>query len=76
MVIDEEIAQAVLTHYDLPNVQLTFLGQSQNTTFRVETPTEDKVLLRLHAGIEAASKGSQEVWREPSAIIGYLKQRH
>ena len=72
MVIDEAIAQAALTHYDLPNVQLTFLGQSQNTTFRVETPTKDKFLLRLHAGIEAASEGGQEVWRTPSAIQSEL----
>jgi Ser/Thr protein kinase RdoA (MazF antagonist) len=72
MVIDEEIAQAALTHYDLPNVQLTFLGQSQNTTFRVETSTKDKFLLRFHTGIEAAGEDSQEVWREPSVIQSEL----
>lgn len=72
MVIDEAIAQAALTQYDLPSVQLTFLGQSQNTTFRVETATEDKFLLRLHAGIEAAGEGWQEVWRAPSAIQSEL----
>ncbi len=72
MVIDEAIAQAALTQYDLPSVQLTFLGQSQNTTFRVETATEDKFLLRLHAGIEAAGEGWQEVWRAPSVIQSEL----
>jgi Ser/Thr protein kinase RdoA (MazF antagonist) len=72
MVIDEAIAQAALTHYDLPNVQLTFLRQSQNTTFRVETPTKDKFLLRLHTGIEAAGEDSQETWRAPSAIQSEL----
>lgn len=72
MIIDEEIAQAVLTHYDLSNVQLTFLQRSQNTTFRVETPTKNKFLLRFHAGIEVANEGLQESWREPSAIEGEL----
>jgi Ser/Thr protein kinase RdoA (MazF antagonist) len=72
MVIDEAIAQAALTHYDLPNVQLTFLGQSQNTTFQVEIPKKDKFLLRLHAGIETAGEGCQEVWRAPSAIQSEL----
>jgi Ser/Thr protein kinase RdoA (MazF antagonist) len=71
MVIDEEIAQTALTHYDLPNVQLVFLGQSQNTTFRVETSTKDKFLLRLHAGIEVA-EDSQETWRKPSVIQSEL----
>lgn len=72
MIIDEEIAQAALTHYDLSNVQLTFLGRSQNTTFRVETPTKGKFLLRLHAGIEAAGEGLQEAWKQPSAIESEL----
>ncbi|MEH1899601.1 MAG: hypothetical protein V7K94_30795 [Nostoc sp.] len=67
MIIHEEIAQAALTHSDLSNVQLTFLQQSQNTTFRVETVTKDKFLLRFHTGIEAASslptqKCACEVW--------------
>ncbi|WP_190756710.1 phosphotransferase enzyme family protein [Nostoc sp. FACHB-145] len=72
MIIDEEIAQAALTHYDLSNVQLKFLGQSQNTTFQVETPTLDKFLLRFHAGIEADGEGLQAAWREPSAIESEL----
>jgi len=67
-----EIAQAVLTYYDLPNAQLTFLGQSQNATFRVETPTGDKFLLRLHVGIEIASDGSDDIWRKPSVIESEL----
>lgn len=72
MIIDEEIAQAALTHYDLSNVQLKFLGQSQNTTFQVETPSKDKFLLKFHAGIEADDEGLQEAWREPSAIESEL----
>ncbi|HEY9734826.1 MAG TPA: hypothetical protein V6D06_01045 [Trichocoleus sp.] len=66
------IAQAALTQYDLPNAELTFLGQSQNTTFRVDTPSGDQFLLRLHYGIEAADDASQEVWRQPSAIESEL----
>ncbi|MCG6138792.1 MAG: phosphotransferase [Nostoc sp. LLA-1] len=72
MIIDEELAQTALTHYDLSNVQLTFLQRSQNTTFRVETPTKDKFLLRFHAGIETAGEGLQEAWKEPSAIESEL----
>ncbi|HAZ47160.1 MAG TPA: hypothetical protein DDW76_32110 [Cyanobacteria bacterium UBA11369] len=70
--MNAEIAQAVLTFYDLPNAQLTFLGQSQNTTFRVETPTGDKFLLRLHVGIEIARDGFDDIWRKPSAIESEL----
>lgn len=70
--MNEEIAQAVLTYYDVPHAQLTFLGQSQNTTFRVETPTGDKFLLRLHVGIEAAGDNSHDVWREPPVIHSEL----
>jgi len=70
--MNAEIAQAALMHYDLPNAQLTFLGQSQNTTFKVKTPTGDKFLLRLHVGIEAAGDGSHDGWREPSAIQSEL----
>ncbi|WP_250122279.1 phosphotransferase [Chroococcidiopsis sp. CCMEE 29] len=72
MITDEEIAQAALTHYNLSNVQLTFLGRSQNTTFRVETSTKDKFLLRLHTGIEIADEGSHEAWRKPSVIQSEL----
>lgn len=72
MIIDEEIAQAALTHYDLPNVQLTFLQRSQNTTFRVETPINDKFLLRFHLGIETNGDGLQEAGREPLAIESEL----
>lgn len=71
MVTDEEIAQAALTHYGLSNAQLTFLGQSQNTTFRVETPT-DKFLLRLHVGIKAGDESLQEAWKNPSVIQSEL----
>jgi Ser/Thr protein kinase RdoA (MazF antagonist) len=70
--MNAEIAQAVLAYYNLPNAQLTFLGQSQNTTFRVETPRGETFLLRLHSGVEAISDGSQDVWREPSVIQSEL----
>ncbi|MBD2022313.1 phosphotransferase [Leptolyngbya sp. FACHB-36] len=70
--MNEEIAQAALKYYDLANAQLRFLGQSQNTTFQVETPTGDQFLLRLHVGIEATGDGSQNAWREPSAIQSEL----
>lgn len=70
--MNAEIAQAVLTDYDLPNAQLTFLGQSQNTTFRVETLRGDRFLLRLHAGIQTASDSLQNVWREPLVIQSEL----
>lgn len=70
--MNAEIAQAALTYYNVSNVQLTFLGQSQNTTFRVEAPTGDKFLLRLHVGIKAAGDGSHDLWREPFVIQSEL----
>ena len=70
--MNAKIAQTVLNYYDIFNAQLTFLGQSQNATFRVETPTGDKFLLRLHVGIEIASDGSDDIWRKPSAIESEL----
>jgi Ser/Thr protein kinase RdoA (MazF antagonist) len=70
--MNAEIALAVLEYYDLPNAQLTFLGQSQNTTWRVETPSGEKFLLRLHTGIEVAGDASNDIWREPSVIDSEL----
>lgn len=72
--MNEEIAQDALTYYDLPSAHLTFLGQSQNTTFRVETeiPSGDKFLLRLHTSIESPGDDSQDIWREPSVIQSEL----
>lgn len=70
--MNAEIAQVALTYYDLSDAQITLLGQSQNTTFQVETPTADKFLLRLHIGIESASNHSQNVWREPLVIHSEL----
>lgn len=67
-----EIAQAILIDYDLPNAQVTFLGRSQNTTFRVEMSTGEKFLLRLHVGIESAGDSSQKDWREPTVIQSEL----
>lgn len=70
--MNAEIAQAILTYYDILNAQLTFLGQSQNTTFRVETLIGEKFLLRFHVGIEAAGDGSHDVWRKPPVIQSEL----
>ncbi|MCU0536778.1 MAG: phosphotransferase [Hydrococcus sp. Prado102] len=70
--MNAEIARSALTYYDVPNARLTFLGQSQNTTFRVETPTGNKFLLRFHVGIESASDGSHDVWRKSSVIESEL----
>ncbi|MBE9170916.1 hypothetical protein IQ238_26525 [Pleurocapsales cyanobacterium LEGE 06147] len=70
--MNAEIAQAVLRYYDIPNAQLTFLGQSQNITFRVEILTGDKFLLRLHVGIEAAGDSYHDIWREPLVIQSEL----
>jgi Ser/Thr protein kinase RdoA (MazF antagonist) len=67
-----EIARAALMYYDVPNARLTFLGQSQNTTFQVETPIGERFLLRLHVGIDSASDGSHDVWRKPSVIESEL----
>ncbi|MFG6107558.1 hypothetical protein U2F10_35355 [Leptothoe sp. EHU-05/26/07-4] len=67
-----EIAQAALTYYDLPKVQLSFLEQSQNTTFRVETPAKEMYLLRLHIGVKAAGKSLYESWKKPSIIESEL----
>jgi Ser/Thr protein kinase RdoA (MazF antagonist) len=65
------LAQIALTHYDLPNANLTFLGKSQNTTFRVDTMTGDRFLLRLHTGIESSSAASA-LEREPNHIQSEL----
>jgi Ser/Thr protein kinase RdoA (MazF antagonist) len=67
-----EIAQAVLANYDTLDAQLTFLGQSQNTTFQVEVPTGDRFLLRLHTGIEAISNSSYDAWRKLPVIQAEL----
>lgn len=70
--MNAETAQAALMYYSVTNAQLTFLGQSQNTTFRVEIPTGDKFLLRLHVGIEAVGNCSHDLWRKPPVIESEL----
>jgi Ser/Thr protein kinase RdoA (MazF antagonist) len=70
--INTEIARSVLTYYNLPNVQVTFLGRSQNTTFRVETASGEKFLLRLHTGIDLRVDSSDDVWRELPVIDSEL----
>jgi Ser/Thr protein kinase RdoA (MazF antagonist) len=69
---DTKIAQTALTHYNLLNPQLTFLGKSQNTTYRVDVSTGDRFLLRLHRGIAAAGDCFQTLWQEPSIIQSEL----
>lgn len=67
------MAYSALKHYDLPSdAQINFLGQSQNTTFRVETLKGDKFLLRVHVGMGATDDGSLDVWQEMSAIQSEL----
>jgi Ser/Thr protein kinase RdoA (MazF antagonist) len=63
--MNTDIAQVVLTNYNIFDAQLTFIGKSQNTTFRVETSTGDRFLLRLHSGIETTSDDSTDIWRDP-----------
>ncbi len=70
--MNTKIAQDALSHYDLPNAQVVFIGQSQNTTFRVETLTGNKFLLRIHAGIGANKDGSQDVWQELPVVQSEL----
>ncbi|MBD2256063.1 phosphotransferase [Pseudanabaena sp. FACHB-2040] len=70
--MNAEIARTALTHYGLPDAQVTFLGRSQNTTFRVEIPTGDKFLLRFHSGIEVAGDSLRSFWREPHVIQSEL----
>jgi Ser/Thr protein kinase RdoA (MazF antagonist) len=70
--MNAEIAEVLLVYCDATDVQIKFLGQSQNTTFLVETPTGDRFLLRLHRGMEAVSGDAQDVWKEPSVIESEL----
>ncbi|GAB4379597.1 MAG: phosphotransferase [Elainellaceae cyanobacterium] len=70
--MNTDIAHVVLTSYDIPDAQLTFIGQSQNTTFRVEASTGDRFLLRLHTGIETTGGRSTNIWREPQVIESEL----
>ena len=70
--MNTKIAQDALSHYDLPDAQVIFIGQSQNTTFRVETPTGNKFLLRTHAGIGANKDDSQDVWQELPVVQSEL----
>jgi len=70
--MNTDIAQVALTNYDILDAQLTFIGQSQNTTFRVDAPTGDRFLLRLHTGIETAGDRSTDLGREPQVIESEL----
>ncbi len=65
-----DLAEAALIQYNLVGAQLTFLGQSQNTTFRVDASTGEQFLLRLHAGID--SSGGNAQIEEPVAIRSEL----
>lgn len=61
-----------MAHYELSNAQLTFIGQSQNTTFRAQTSADDKFLLRIHSGIEANSDNIDNVWQHRPVIESEL----
>ncbi|KOP23394.1 hypothetical protein AMR41_26350 [Hapalosiphon sp. MRB220] len=48
--MNEEIAQAVLTYYDVPNAQLTFLGQKFMSTLQQTDDTWGLIHADLHQG--------------------------
>jgi len=71
--MNHDIAEEALTHYDIiGDTQLHFIGQSQNTTFRVETSKNEKFLLRLHTGIDANDSSPSDVWQEKPVIRSEL----
>lgn len=67
-----EIAEDALAHYDVVDAQIHFIGQSQNTTFRVETSKGEEFLLRLHAGISADANDLFDIWQESPTIQSEL----
>lgn len=62
-----DAADIVFKYYELPDASVTFLGQSENTSFRVETDLGDKFLLRIHTGVYSHLK-INEIWRDPLTI--------
>ncbi len=66
------ISQLALEHYDIGGVALiAFIGQSQNTTFRVEALSGDKFLLRVHMGLDDGEAKSNQ-WQEQRSIKSEL----
>ncbi|HVG00530.1 MAG TPA: hypothetical protein VND68_11880 [Chloroflexia bacterium] len=43
-----ELAEVALAAYDLPRTRLTLLAHLFNTTFRVDTATGQRYVLRIH----------------------------
>lgn len=66
-----KIANAALSYYDLLNPQPTFLGQSENTTFKIETFLDKTFLLRIHHCIGSADAAT-DIWRTPAIIESEL----
>lgn len=57
-----ELAEAALTAYDLPRTRLTLLAHLFNTTFRVDTATGQRYVLRIHrAGTPTVETVSAEL---------------
>lgn len=70
--MQEKTASEILNRYMLSHAQVTFIGRSQNTTYRVDTATQGKFLLRIHHGIDTDDDLSQGFWQEPSMIRSEL----
>jgi Ser/Thr protein kinase RdoA (MazF antagonist) len=63
----ENIALAALNYYDLVQGTLRFLGHSGNVTFYLETPQQEKFLLRIHLDI-----AGDDIWQKPDIIKSEL----
>jgi Ser/Thr protein kinase RdoA (MazF antagonist) len=59
-----QLAEVALTAYDLPSARLTLLAHLFNTTFRVDTATGQRYVLRIHrAGTPTVeSVGAELAW--------------
>jgi Ser/Thr protein kinase RdoA (MazF antagonist) len=62
-------ARSALAQYPLHNTRLTFLGHSDNLTFRVDEPGGSVYLLRLHTPVVSFLHG---VRQQPEAIASEL----
>lgn len=64
-----------MAHYAVHAAQLVWLGQSENVTFRVETPREDETfLLRLHTPLSSAHDTiwQADIWQTRDVIQSEL----
>lgn len=69
---DMALALRALTAFGLPDARLTLLGVSDNTVFRVETPTGDPLVLRLHTAPDLGARAvtSELVWLDSLGGVG------